>query len=225
MLSEAAGLAVLAALSPTALIVVAVFLGAENPRRTVLIYLMGALVMTVIMATVVYVALRAGHVYKPRQHQTRYGLRLGLGLLMLIAAPFVWHRGRHPHAPKEKTTTKKKKGPGLITRLTERPGPKEAFFLGLLVYAPSATFIAAVQVVATAKEGTGTAIFGMFVVIVITLALVWLPVLLFLFLPEQTTRVLGLLNGFLRTRGRDIAVGALVIAGLALTINGLIGLT
>jgi MFS family permease len=224
MLSEAAGLAVLAALSPTALIVVAVFLGAENPRRTVLIYLMGALVMTVIMATIVYVALRAGHVYKPRQHQTRYGLRLGLGLLMLIAAPFVWHRGRHPHAPKEKKK-KKKKGPGLITRLTERPGPKEAFFLGLLVYAPSATFIAAVQVVATAKEGTGIAIFGMFVVIVITLALVWLPVLLFLFLPEQTTRVLGLLNGFLRTHGRDIAVGALVIAGLVLTINGLIGLT
>ena len=45
MLTEAAGLAVLAALSPTALLVAAVFLGAASPRRTILFYLAGAVVM------------------------------------------------------------------------------------------------------------------------------------------------------------------------------------
>ncbi len=42
MLTEAAGFAVLAALSPTALLVSAVFLGSASPRRTVLLYLAGA---------------------------------------------------------------------------------------------------------------------------------------------------------------------------------------
>src|ERR1700689_4595892 len=89
MLTEAAGLAVLAAISPPALLVAAVFLGAASPRRTVLFYLAGAVVMTAAMAAVVFVVLRAGHLYKPREHQTRYGLRLGLGLLMLLAGTFV----------------------------------------------------------------------------------------------------------------------------------------
>jgi MFS family permease len=225
LLTEAAGLAVLAALSPTALIVAAVFLAAANPRRTLVVYLAGAIVMTGIMATIVYLALRAGHVYKPHQHQTRYGLRLGLGLLMLIAAPLVWRRRRRPRAPKPEKKPKKEKRPGLITRLTAEPGVKEAFLLGLVVFAPSATFIAAVQVVATGKESTAIAVLDLIVIIVITLAFVWLPFLLFLFMPDQTTRLLHRLNAWMRAHGHDLLLGALVVAGLALTINGLIGVT
>ncbi len=57
VLTDAAGLAVLAALTPTALLVTAVFLGSANPRRTVLIFLVSAIVMTVVMATIVFVVL------------------------------------------------------------------------------------------------------------------------------------------------------------------------
>ena len=57
MLTEAVGLAVLAALSPTAVLVSAVFLSSANPHRTVLIYLAGAIVMTVIFAAVIFVAM------------------------------------------------------------------------------------------------------------------------------------------------------------------------
>lgn len=67
MLTQAAGLAVLAALSPTAVLVCAVLLGTANPHRTVIIYVAGAIVITVIFAAIVFVVLRAGHLQRPQE--------------------------------------------------------------------------------------------------------------------------------------------------------------
>ena len=57
MIVQAAGLALLAALSPTALLIAAVYLGSARPRLTGLLYLAGAVTMTVIMAIVVLLVL------------------------------------------------------------------------------------------------------------------------------------------------------------------------
>lgn len=223
MVIDAAGLALLAALSPTALLVVAVFLGAANARRTVLIYLAGAIVMTAVMATIVYVVLRGGHLYKPQQRQARYGLRLGLGLLLLLAGGFVWRREKKKKARPAKPAKEKK--PGLIDRMIARPGPKEAFIVGLLVYSPSVTFIAAVQTVATSKESVGEAIGLIALIIVITLLFVWLPFVLYLFTPERTGRILRSFNAWLRTHGKQIAIVVMLVVGGLLTLNGILGLT
>lgn len=224
MLTEAAGLALLAAITPTALLVVAVFLGAANPRRTVLLYLAGAAVMTVVIAVVVFVVLRAGHLYKPHQRHARYGLRLGLGLLLLLAAAFVLRRSRKPPDP-AKAEKKKKKGPGLMSRMIARPGPKEAFIVGILVYSPSLTFVAAVQTVATSKETIADSVLALVLLIAITLLFVWVPFLLYLLMPDRTGRVLGSFNAWLRSHGHQILVGALVAAGVVVTIDGILGLT
>jgi hypothetical protein len=224
MLTEAAGLALLAAITPTALLVVAVFLGAANPRRIVLLYLAGAVVMTVVIAVVVFVVLRSGHLYKPHQRQARYGLRLGLGLLLLLAGAFVLRRSRKPPDP-AKAEKKKQKGPGLISRMIAQPGPKEAFIVGILVYSPSLTFIAAVQTVATSKDSVSAAVLALVLVEVITLLFVWVPFLLYLLMPDRTGRLLGSFNAWLRSHGHQILVGALLAAGVVVTIDGILGLT
>lgn len=221
MLAEAAGLAALAGLSPTALLVVAVFLGAENPRRIVLIYLVGGIVMTVLIAVIVYVVLQGGHVYKPRQHATRYGLRLGLGLLMLIVVPFL--RRRWNRAGEAGDTGKT--GGGLLGRMIARPRPVAAFLVGVLVYSPPVAFIAAVQVVAASKESTADAVGATILLIAITLTFIWLPFVLHLLAPVQTRRFLEALNGWLGRHGRTLALGALVVGGVYLTVNGILGLT
>lgn len=218
MLTEAAGFAVLAALTPTAVLVSAVFLGSASPRRTALLYLAGAIVMTAVMATIVFVVLHAGHVYKPRQHQTRYGVRLGLGLLMLIGGTYLWRRG-----PKQQDPAKKDKG--VISRLLAKPGGKAAFIVGIIVYSPSLTFVAAIQVIATAKQSIAMSILNIGVVIVITIAFVWLPLVLYLLAPAWTGRILGQFNGWLRSHGHVIVVDVLVVGGVLLTINGVLGLT
>jgi hypothetical protein len=180
--------------------------------------------MTVVIAVVVFIVLRAGHLYKPHERHARYGLRLGLGLLLLLAAAFVLRRSRKPADP-AKAKAKKKKGPGLISRMIATPGPKEAFFVGILVYSPSLTFVAAVQTVATSKEAVATAVLTLVLIVVITLLFVWVPFLLYLLMPDRTSRLLGSFNGWLRSHGHQILVGALLAAGLIITIDGILGLT
>jgi hypothetical protein len=220
VLGQAAGLALLAAVSPTALLVMAVFLGSANPRRTGLMYVAGAVVMTVAMAVVVLLVLRAAGLNQPRQHAPRYALRLGLGVVTLAAAAYITRRGRRP-PPAVKDD--KPRRPGLIARLTADPRPRTAFLLGLLLFAPSTTFIAAVQVVATANAGVPLTAGALVVVVTLTVLIVWLPLLAHLVAPEATTSTLRTANEWLRVRGRTLLVGALFVAGAALAVNGALG--
>jgi len=118
----------------------------------------------------------------------------------------------------------KPKRPGLVTRLTSTPSPRTAFVLGLLLFAPSATFIAAVQVIATANEGAPVTAAAIIVVIILTGLTVWLPLLTYLAFPEATRRVLRTANEWLRVRGRILVIGALWIAGVILVVDGALGL-
>jgi hypothetical protein len=222
VLAQAAGFAVLAAVSPTALLVMAVFLGSDNPRKTALTYVAGAVVMTVAMALTVLFVLRATGLNEPRQHDPRYGLRLGLGVIALAGALYMTRRKRSSPAPGGRDGEPRR--PGLIARLTASPSPRTAFVLGLLVFAPSASFIAAVQVIATANEGVPITAAAMLVVIILTALTVWLPLLTYLAFPEATTRALRTANDWLRLHGRLLVIGALWIAGTVLVVNGALGL-
>jgi Sap, sulfolipid-1-addressing protein len=220
VLAEAAGFALLAAVSPTALLVMTVFLGSAKPRETALMYVFGAVIMTVTMAIVVLVALRATGLNQPRQHDPRYGLRLGLGVIALAAGVYMSRRKRPSPTPSDE----KSKRPGLIARLTASPSPRTAFVTGLLLFAPSATFIAAVQAIATANEGVPITAAALLVVVILTLVIVWLPLLTYLAFPEATTRVLRSANEWLRLHGRVLVISALQIAGVVLVVNGALGL-
>ena len=263
MLGQAAGFAVLAAVSPTALLVMAVFLGSANPRTTALLYVAGAMLMTVVMAVAVLLILRATGLNQPRQRDPRYGLRLGLGFLALAAAVFVARRSRRsalavgtqamssqtaeahaaatsaggahaagfqaaatPSSPATATpaTATKQKGPGLVGRLVAEPKPSTAFGVGVLLFAPSATFIAAVQVIATSNASAAVTALAVVIVVLLTGLIVWLPLLTYLAAPGPTTRRLKALNGWLRANGRVLLMGALAVCGVILIITSSLAL-
>jgi len=258
VLAQAAGFAVLAAVSPTALLVMAVFLGSDNPRRIAGLYALGAVIMTVLMAITVLLVLQATGLNEPRQREPRYGLRLGLGILALALAGLLIARARRasaaavaalrpappvrespvlespvlespvlesagvagaPRAPSGSVTDKARK-PGLIARLTASPRPLTAFLAGLILFAPSTTFIAAVQVIATSDADTSLTALAMLIVIALTVLTVWLPLIAYLAAPQATTRTLRNANAWLVANGRMLAVIALLIGGVALTVNG-----
>jgi uncharacterized membrane protein len=218
MLETAAGFAALSALSPTALLVGAVYLGSARPRRAMTLYLAGAITMTVIMGIIVLVALRAGGLSLPGNRQPRYGLRLGLGLLALGGGLYMLRRKPRPPDPA------KPKKPGLVSRMMARPGALAAFVTGIIVFVPSAAFVAAVQSIATAKSSTLASALTLATVIVIDVALAWLPLLAYLAAPEATTRRLKSFNGWLRAHGHAIVAGALLITGALLIASGAAGL-
>jgi hypothetical protein len=79
--------------------------------------------------------------------------------------------------------------------------------------------------VATSKLGLADALGYLGLIVVITLLCVWLPLLLFVFIPDRTTRLLGAFNAWLRANGYLLASSAVVIAGAVLTLDGILGLT
>ena len=217
MLIQAAGLALLAALSPTALLIAAVYLGSSRPRLVTAFYLAGALAMSLVMAVILLAVLRGVNLQRPGEHEPRYGLRLGLGILLLAAAVVVARRKARPPDPA-------KANQGFLSKLVADPAPLSAFLVGILVFAPGVSFLAAVQVVATARASFDLTVIALIIVVVINVLLVWLPILLHLIFPGATTRYLTAFNGWLRAHGKVILICVLVAVGGIMVVNGIYGL-
>jgi hypothetical protein len=241
MLLQAAGFAVLAALSPTALLITAIYLGSARPRTTALCYLAGAVLISTVMGIAVLLLLRYGNFQLPGHRTPRYGLRLALGLLILAAIAMVARRkprllglsgqprnpgqpGQPPNPGRSGQPGQAGQGKGIVSKLVSTPAPMTAFVAGVLVFMPALTFIAAIQVIATARAGFTLSTLGLLIVIVINVAFVWLPFLAYLAVPGPTTRTLAAFNAWLRAHGRILLILALLVAGAVLTANGLLGL-
>jgi Sap, sulfolipid-1-addressing protein len=220
MVAQAAGLALLAALSPTALLVAAIYLGSARPRLTAAVYLAGAVLMSVVMGVVAVVVLRDIGLNRPAQHSPRDGLRLGLGVLLLAAGIVLELRKR----PQPDQADQAAARPGLLSRMVAEPAPRSAFLVGILVFAPGVSFLAALQVIATARASLELTAIALIVVVVINVLLVWLPIVIHAIAPAATTRYLGAFNGWLRAHSRTVLVWVLIVVGAILTANGAYGL-
>jgi hypothetical protein len=219
---QAAGLAALAAISPAALLIAAVYLGSDRPRKMTALFLVGAVLMTLVLAIVILVALRAGGLSVPKQRPPRYGLRVGLGAVALGAAGYVaWRWLRRRKAPSDSAAPKK---PSLISRLAARPRPSAAVATGVLVFSPSVGLVAAVQVIATAKADVEVTTVALALVVVICVAFAWIPLVVHLIAPDRTTRALKATNAWISAHGQALLVGALGAIGTILLIEGATGL-
>jgi len=232
LFEQAAELALLAAIYPPAILVAALYLASARPGKTTAFYVAGGLLVVAVFGTIVLIVLRVGGLSLPSHHHTRYGLRLGLGVLALIAAVLIY---RHKPKPKKPASAAgdvgnagapgKKKKPGLIARWSAEPRPLTAFVVGIFMFGPSITFIAAVQVVASSRADVAATVGAMAMIIVITIAFAWLPLLAYLVAPARTTRTLKAFEGWLRRHRQKVLAGAVGVIGLALVAQGIAGLT
>jgi hypothetical protein len=217
VIAQASGLALLAALSPTALLVAAVYLGSARPRLISLFYLAGAVAMSLVMGVIILVALRDTGLSLPAHREPRYGLRLGLGIVLLAAGAYVVARKPRPPDPTNKRQ-------GLVSRMVANPAPLSAFAVGVLVFAPGITFLAAVQVIATAPAGVGLTVLAVAIVVFINVLLVWLPIVAHLAAPRATELRLMAFNGWLRAHGNRVLAVVIVVAGGIMVVSGVYGL-
>ena len=70
-----------------------------------------------------------------------------------------------------------------MSKLVANPGPFSAFVVGILVFTPGVTFIAAMQVIATARASIEAVVTAAILVVIINVLLVWLPIVLHLLAP------------------------------------------
>jgi len=221
---QAAVLAVLGAIYPPALVVAALYLASARPGRTAAFYLAGGFLIVTMVGTIALVAIRAGGLSLPSHHQTRYGLRLGLGVLACAAAVLIWRHKPRRREPAAGSGSGKPKKPGLVQRLTADPKPMTAFIVGIVMFGPSITFIAAVQVVASAKADREATVGAMAMIVVLTVAFAWLPLVAYLVAPGRATRALKAFEGWLRKHRKKVMTGAVGLIGVLLVAQGISGL-
>jgi hypothetical protein len=214
---QASGLALLASLSPTALLVAAVYLGSARPRLIAGFYLAGAVLVSLVMGWVLVLVLRSAGLNHPDEHAPRYGLRLGLGIVLLAAAIVVARRTPRPPDPAKAQR-------GIVSKMIANPAPLSAFLVGVIVYAPGITFLAALQVIATSRASLELTGLALIIVVVIYALLVWLPIVVYLVAPALTGRYLTAFNGWLRAHGKTLAVWVLAVVGGIMVGNGIYGL-
>jgi hypothetical protein len=219
MFEQVAALALVAGFYPPATLIAVIYLSSERPGRTTTLYVLGGLLIVAIIGIASLIAIRAGGLSHHSQHSTRYGLRLGLGALALVAAVVVARR-----KPKVKDPAKKGK-PSLIERMSASPSPRSAFIVGILMFGPSVTFIAAVQVVGTSKASVQATVAAMALIFLLTLSFAWVPLVAYLIAPGATVRRIQAMQQWLRRHGKKILTGGLAVIGVALVVQGIVGIS
>ena len=139
------------------------------------------------------------------------------GLALLAAAAVVARRKPRPPDPA-------KANRGFVSKMVADPAPRSAFLVGILIFAPGVSFLAAVQVIATAQAGFDQTVLALIIVVVLNVLLVWVPIVLHLVFPEATTRYLTTFNGWLRAHGKLILICVMVAVGGIMVVNGIYGL-
>jgi hypothetical protein len=220
MFEQAAGLALLAGFYPPAMLLAALYLASAKPGKVTALYVIGGLVIVTVIGTAALLAIRDAGLSLHTSHTPRYGLRLALGIVAIIAAVVIARR-----KPREKKQDPAKpKKPSLVERLSARPTPRTAFLAGVVVFGPSLTFIAAVQVVATAKASVAATVGALALIFVLTLSFAWIPLIAYLIAPDSTVRKLRAFEGWLRGHGKQVLVGAVGLVGVVLVIQGIVHL-
>jgi Sap, sulfolipid-1-addressing protein len=218
LFAQVAWLALVASFYPPAMLLAAFYLQSERPGRITFLYVLGGFVVVTVVGIVVLVAMRAGGLSHFGHRHTRYGVRLGLGVLALVGAVILYlRRGKEARR-------KKARKPNLIQRLSTRPSPLTAFAVGVFMFGPSLAFISAVQVVATAKAGLADTVGAMALIIVLAVAFAWLPFLAYLVAPAPALRWLHSVEGALARHGRTVVIAVLAVIGVYLVIQGITGL-
>lgn len=96
LFAQAAGLALLGAVYPPAMLVAALYLGSERPGRITLLFVVGGLATVTVIGIAALLAIRAGGLSHVSHHKTRYGLRLALGVVAIIASIVLYRRRSRP---------------------------------------------------------------------------------------------------------------------------------
>jgi hypothetical protein len=208
---QALGLALAASIYPPAVLAVIALGRGEQLKSRVVVFVLGALLVTYAMGVLMMVVLDELGATGPH-HWTPGGtidLVLGVALIGLAV-----HLRRKPPSP---TTPAR---PSKIARYLENR--RLAFVLGVTLYVlPSPIYVAAVKTLADARLSKGGELLALGATVVLMLWLIELPMLMLLAFPERASGILERANQWFTEHRRQLGVAISAGVGLYLIVKGL----
>jgi hypothetical protein len=209
---QAIPLALISSLYPLGLAAILLLTQANRPRPRVGVFLAGALACTLAVGFVVVFALHGAGVGQSSHRSDQYWLRLVSGVAFMAAAVLA-RRLPKPHS-----------GPSRVSRAANEGGLFAIFVVGIALYLPSPTYLAALEEVGSTKMSPTAAAGWVLIVVALVLITVEVPVLLFLLAPDWTVPKLEAVNAWLDRHGHTLLVWVVGAIGLWLFLDGLVGL-
>ena len=178
-------------------------------------YLAGAALAESAGSAVVLIGLGAAGFTSHRQHRSGW-FYVAVGVLMLAFAAVVYLRSRRPRkkdASDDKQQARIHEGRVAI-----------AFGLGLVMWLPSPTYLAALKQIQDTHSGWALTTLYAGIAVILVLWILEIPIILFLLFREPARRHLGTTNTWLKEHGVALLAGLTAVGGVGILLKGILQL-
>lgn len=216
-------LAVTAAFNPTLLAAVTVMLMVPDPRRVMLGYLLGSLLTSIAVGLAIVFALQDATAVRTARRDISPAQDLVFGAILILAGALL--RGERIAARREAGRRRMADGQArqsLPERLLGRGSPRVAFFAGVLLTFPGASYLAALAKVAKLDVADGVTVAVILGFCIVQQALLEIPMVAFSVDPEDAARKVSGLRAWLAENGWRAAANAAIVLGALLWARGVI---
>jgi hypothetical protein len=224
-------LALVAAANPALLAAVTLMLFLPSPKRLLLGYLAGGMLVSLSIGFVIVFVVHDSSATSTARGTVSPSIDIVLGLILLLVAYVL--QGGHDQRMKERRRQKKtakaggeepaEKGPSKVEQLLGRGSARITFALGVVLTLPSISYLAALHDLQTLGYSTVAEILVIIGFNLVLLILLEVPLVGFFVAPERTVVEVRRFRSWLSRSGRRIAIEGAAVLGALMVVRGLIG--
>ncbi len=224
-------LALVSAANPTLLAAVTLMLFLPSPKRLLLGYLAGALLVSLTIGFLIVFVVHDSGATSTGRNTVSPSIDIAVGLIALLVA-YVLGAG-HDQRLKERRSQRKQakagggeleeKGPSRVEQLLGRGSARITFALGVVLTLPGISYLAALHDLQTLGYGTVAEILVIIGFNVLLLIFLIVPLVGYLVAPERTVVEVQRFRAWLTRSGRRMAIYGAGLVGVLLVVRGLIG--
>jgi Sap, sulfolipid-1-addressing protein len=211
------------AFNPTLIAVTTLMLLLPDPKRLMLGYWLGAMLMSITLGLVIVFTLESSSVISTTKRTLSPLADVLLGGLTLIVAG-VLATGRDERYRERRAKKKEGKPPPRWQRELRRGTARTTFVIGALLTLPGASYLAGLDRLSKLDYSTVVTVLIVLAFNLVMLILLELPMLAFAVAPEWTPAAIDRAKAWAGIHGRVYAERGFAVIGVLLIIKGVVGL-
>jgi hypothetical protein len=222
--AELLPLALAAALYPPIFALVVVILARPDPRRLLVAYVLGALLVSILAGLGILAALNAGNVVGGHDRTINPGVDIAAGLgALFVGFALLTNRDRALREWRGRRKALKEDGRDPWSRrILERDSVGLTFLVGVALNLPGMSYLVALKDIAAADRSTAASVAEVVVFNLIMFAVAEIPLVSYAAWPDRTREVVTSMNDWLRGHARQLAMVLCFAVGIFLLITGLV---
>ena len=213
----------IAAANATLLAAVTVMLFLPSPKRLLIGYLLGGLLVSLTIGFVIVFAVHQSGATSTTQNSISPAMDIALGLLLLVVAYVLRsERAERRRERKKKEKEGVEKGPSRVERVLGRGSARITFLVGMVLTLPGVSYLAALHELDDLNYGTVPTILVILGFNAMLLILLEIPLIGYVFAPERTVVAVQDFRAWLSRNGLKAGIYVAAGLGLLLIVRGVI---